>query len=182
VGAQYKAFGSLREARTALSAGYQQYRGRSSSTGKWKRGRDKPHTPSLCVGAACSGSPGRLEYRGVNTETEQQIFRRGPFASGTNNVGEFLAIVEALKWLHSRRLTWPVYSDSENAILWVKKRKCNTKLRKTSQNRRLFESIAAAEADLLRLGGAGPGLESLPRILKWETKTWGEIPADFGRK
>jgi ribonuclease HI len=89
-------------------------------------------------------------------------------------VGEFLAIVEAMKWLGERQKQWPIYSDSENAIGWVKIKHCNTKLARLPSNRRLFEMIADAE----RL------LRTLPsrKILKWDTRAWGEIPADFGRK
>lgn len=182
VGAEYKAFESVVEARAALAAGYEHYRGKPASQGKWKRSGDKPRIPSLCADAACSGSPGRLEYRAVETETGQQLFRAGPFAEGTNNVGEFLAIVEALRWLARHGLNWPIYSDSENAIAWVRKRKCNTKLHRTSVNRRLFELIARAEADLQTLLSQAAWSSSRPAILKWETKAWGEIPADFGRK
>lgn len=182
VGAQYKAFESLAEARQALTAGYERYRGKPASQGKWKRASTRPRIPSLCVDAACSGSPGRLEYRAVETETGQQLFRAGPFAEGTNNVGEFLAIVGALGWLSKHGLDWPIYSDSENAIAWVQRGKCNTKLQRSSANRKLFEMIADAEAELRSLRPARGGSLFAPAILKWETRTWGEIPADFGRK
>jgi len=173
-GAAYKAFETAAEAKTALSTGYEHYRGKSASLGRWKRSANKPRTPSLCADAACSGSPGWLEYQVVETETGQQVLRAGPFAQGTNNVGEFLAIVEAIRWLHRQRLPWPVYSDSENAITWVRNGRCNTRLERTAANRRLFESITRAEADLHAL--------PRPSILKWDTRKWGEIPADFGRK
>jgi len=182
VGAQYKAFSSVAEARVALAAGYERYRGKPASQGKWKRSGSKPRIPSLCVDAACSGSPGWMEYRAVETETGQQLLHAGPFAEGTNNVGEFLAIVEALRWLGRHRLDWPIYSDSENAITWVRRRKCNTKLRRTPANRRIFELISRAEADLAALLAAGAARKGGPEILKWDTAAWGEIPADFGRK
>jgi ribonuclease HI len=182
VGAEFKAFASLGEARAALAKGYEQHRGRSASLGKWKRSRTKPVIPSLCVDAACSGSPGWLEYRGVETETEQQLFRAGPFAQGTNNVGEFLAIVEALRWVQREGLHWPIYSDSENAITWIRHGKCNTKLKRTAANRKLFDMIAQAETDLRASSPRGISRESRARLLKWDTKAWGEIPADFGRK
>jgi len=181
-GAEYKAFASAAEARTALAAGYEQYRGKPASQGRWKSSANKPRIPSLCADAACSGSPGRLEYRVVETETSQQILRAGPFAEGTNNVGEFLAIVGALRWLKRQGLHWPIYSDSENAIAWIQMRKCNTKLKPTAANRRVFALIHSAEADLPALLSPGGEHPVKPAILKWETKRWGEIPADFGRK
>jgi len=182
VGAEFKAFDSATEARAAFSAGYARHRGRPATQGKWKRAPSKPRLPSLCADAACSGSPGWLEYRVVETETQRQLVREGPLAEGTNNVGEFLAIVEALRWLRHHRLEWPVYSDSENAIGWVRARRCNTKLKRTAANRRLFAMIRRAEADLQDLLDKGSGRPGGPAILKWETKSWGENPADFGRK
>jgi ribonuclease HI len=134
------------------------------------------------VDAACSGSPGRLEYRGVKTETGALVFKAGPFAEGTNNVGEFLAIVAALAWLKKEALPWPVYSDSETAIGWVSRRKCNTKLERTRANRPLFEMIARAEQDLVHSSPNPPADRLRHAVLKWDTAMWGENPADFGRK
>jgi ribonuclease HI len=182
-GAQYKAFSTREDARRALAAPYEDFEGKSASLGKWRRAEVKPVLPSVCADAACDGSPGRLEYRCVRTETGEQILKAGPFPDGTNNVGEFLAIVDALRWLTKQRLDWPVYSDSSNAIAWIKARKCNTKLMQTRHNMLLFAKIAQAEAEL-RAGTLGYGDHSTgkPRVVKWNTAVWGEIPADFGRK
>lgn len=129
VGAQFKAFGSEPEAEAAYLANYDDYKGKASSSGKWRMASVQPILPSICVDAACSGSPGKLEYRGVNTETGAEIFRAGPYADGTNNVGEFLAIVRALAWQAKHNMRVPVYSDSENAISWVYTGECKTKLK-----------------------------------------------------
>ncbi len=175
VGAQFKAFESEAEAEAAYLANYEDYLGKPSSMGKWKLADEKPVLPSMCVDAAC-GSAGWLEYRGVNTETGEEIFRAGPYLGGTNNVGEFLAIVHALTWQYKRNLHVPVYSDSENAILWVTAGECKTQLKRSPQNALLFALIRSAENWLAE--------NELPedKILKWDTKAWGEIPADFGRK
>ncbi len=182
-GAEFKAFGTRPEAERAFSGSYTDFEGRASSQGKWRTAAVKPLVPSICADAACDGSPGRLEYRCVRTETGDQILRRGPFADGTNNVGEFLAITEALGWLRNRGLHWPVYSDSSNAIAWVKAGKCNTKLKRTAANAGLFAMIARAEVGLRAGRRSIGGRENAgSRILKWDTDKWGEIPADFGRK
>lgn len=172
--AEYMAFESRAEAERALVGGYQAHKGRSASAQRWLFAADKPILPSMAVDAACAGSPGPLEFQGVETESGRTIFREGPFADGTNNVGEFLAIVAAMKWLDEHRHPWPVYSDSANAIGWVKAGKCNTHLARLPSNRLLFERIAEAEKSLRSLAAR--------RVLKWDTKTWGEIPADYGRK
>ena len=173
-GAQYKAFETRLEAERAYAAAYVDYQGKPASAQKWLLAPSPPILPSLCVDAACDGSPGRLEYRGVKTEGGEQIFHAGPFADGTNNVGEFLAIVLAVDWLAKRKLDWPIYSDSANAIAWVKAQKCNTKLARLPSNRMLFELISRAEQNLK--------VRKAFRVLKWDTGAWGENPADFGRK
>ena len=174
VGARYKSFETRKEADVAFASGYVHYEGKPPTLGKWKTAKIKPILPSISVDAACSGSPGPLEYRGVNTETGEQIFRAGPYADGTNNVGEFLAILRAMDYLSKHKLNWPIYSDSETAMTWVKAGKCNTKLVRTSTNAMLFQLIAHAE-EMLK------GSKSF-RVLKWDTDLWGENPADFGRK
>jgi ribonuclease HI len=128
-----------------------------------------------------------VEWRGVETESGKEIFKAGPYPDGTNNVGEFLAIVQGLVWLKDHGLDWPLYSDSVNAILWVKAKKCRTKLERTSKNARLFELIAEAERWLVEnfSGSARPlqgATAGKTKILKWDTEMWGENPADFGRK
>ncbi|RJP51211.1 MAG: ribonuclease H [Anaerolineaceae bacterium] len=176
VGAQYKAFESEVEAEAAYLANYDDYKGKSSTNGKWKTASIQPLLPSVCVDAACSGSPGKLEYRGVNTETGEGLFHAGPYSDGTNNVGEFLAIVHMLTWQAKHNMHVPIYSDSENAILWVNTGQCRTKLRHTSRNAVLFAIIHSAENWLAE--------NELPedKLLKWNTDLWGENPADFGRK
>ena len=152
------------------------YKGKPASQGKWKEASVKPILPSLCVDAACSGSPGTLEYRGVYTSSQEEIFRVGPFPDGTNNVGEFLAIVHALTWLSKHEKHLPIYSDSRNAISWVYTGECKTQLRHTPLNAPLFAIIHSAENWL-----AENELRD-NAVLKWETELWGENPADFGRK
>ena len=172
--AQYKAFENRSAAQAAFRGDYEEYKGRPGRTQQWLFAPTRPALPSICVDAACAGSPGPLEYRGVLTESGEQLFHAGPFPYGTNNVGEFLAIVLAMDWLITKQHDWPIYSDSTNAIAWIRAGKCNTKLRRTSSNRLLFDFIARAEE----------ALKTYPpfKVLKWDTQAWGEIPADFGRK
>ncbi len=130
---------------------------------------------SIAVDAACSGNPGRMEYRGVYVGDGKQLFHLGPMEDGTNNIGEFLAIVHALALLKKKASNLPVYSDSVNAIKWVNKKKCNTKLEPTERNKPIFELIGRAEKWLYENRYDNP-------VLKWNTEWWGENPADFGRK
>lgn len=182
-GAEFKAFDSLPAAEGALRGQYEQFHGKPVAAQGWLLAPTQPILPSICVDAACSGVPGPVEWRGVETETGKQIFHQGPFSDGTNNVGEFLALVHALAWRKEHgSLQQPIYSDSENAILWVKAGKCRTQLERTDRNGELFDLIARAEKWLAENNLSGISTAGPAKILKWDTNVWGEIPADFGRK
>ena len=107
--------------------------------------------------------------------TTNQLFKSPVFPNATNNIGEFLAIVHALSLQKKNGWNLPIYSDSVNAQLWVKQKKCKTKLQPNETNAPLFQLIERAENWL------NENTVEVP-ILKWKTEIWGEIPADFGRK
>lgn len=130
---------------------------------------------AVAVDAACSGNPGPMEYRGVFVRTGQEIFHVGPLEGGTNNIGEFLAIVHGLALQEKQGTHYPLYSDSVNAQLWIRKGICKTQLEENESNTKIFDLIRRAESWLRTHSFRVP-------IFKWETKEWGEIPADFGRK
>ncbi len=174
--AKYKAFSSKEEALKALGESYWNYVNKEQKIkGKISSVSGTFIPESIAVDAACSGNPGKMEYRGVYVRTGQQLFHQGPMEQGTNNIGEFLAIVHALALLKRENSPLPVYTDSVNAMLWVKNKKCKTKLEKTSMNALIFDLIDRAEKWLQNNTYS-------TQIIKWETKDWGEIPADFGRK
>ena len=182
-GAVYKSFDSKEEAERAYASPAYEYVAPSNSPKGENSKSAKPASspqggmrggPALAVDAACSGNPGPMEYRGVYLGDGKEIFHFGP-VHGTNNIGEFLAIVHALAMLHKQGLTMTIYSDSRTAISWVRKKCCNTQLERTPETEQLFQLIERAEAWLKAHRVTNP-------IVKWETKQWGEIPADFGRK
>ncbi len=179
-GAQYKSFLSLDEAEIAFSKKYEDYKGKNtkkpilSKTEKEKYG--KPILESIAVDAACAGNPGKLEYRGVLTHSKKEIFRKGPYQKGTNNIGEFLALVHGIAFLKKKQKeNIPIYSDSKIAMSWIRQKKCKTNISFDASNEDLLKLIKRAEKWLKENTFKNP-------ILKWETKAWGEIPADFGRK
>jgi ribonuclease HI len=176
--AKYKSFESKAEAEKAMKGNYWAYVKTTTSAPKsaGKIPRSAIVQESVAVDAACSGNPGDMEYRGVYTADKRELFHVGPLKDGTNNIGEFLAIVHALAMLKQQgKSLMPIYSDSKTAQGWVKKGKCNTKLEATERNEAIFELIERAERWLASNKITNP-------ILKWETEDWGEIPADFGRK
>ena len=177
-GAVYKGFATLAEAEKAFSSSPEEYITRkptSVSKTPTRPSTTSPILPALAVDAACSGNPGLMEFRGVIADTGTEVFHRGPFQKGTNNIGEFLAIVLGLAYLKTNNLPWVLYSDSRTAIAWVKKGHANTKMEWTMDNQELFLMVRKAEQWLHDNTYTTP-------IYKWETEQWGEIPADFGRK
>ncbi|GGK37225.1 MULTISPECIES: ribonuclease H1 domain-containing protein [Flavobacteriaceae] len=178
-GAQYKSFVSKEAAENAFKENYRDYVGKDTKTiqlsAEELKKIGKPLLDSIAVDAACAGNPGKMEYRGVDTKTKRQLFIQGPFEQGTNNIGEFLALVHGLGYLKQKNSELPIYSDSKIAISWVKKGQCRTNLQITSENKPLFDFVKRAEKWL-------KDNTYTTKILKWETKAWGEIPADFGRK
>ncbi|MFT4033123.1 MAG: ribonuclease H family protein [Siphonobacter sp.] len=177
-GAQYKSFEDKQQAVKAFRENPYKYIGttkKPASTPKNAMLAGKPITPALAVDAAWNTSSGVMEYQGVAYPSGELIFRMGPFDDGTNNVGEFLAIVHGLAHLKKHNSSLPIYSDSRTAISWVKNKKANTKLPETERNKVLFELLDRAETWL-------QNNTFTTKILKWETEYWGENPADFGRK
>ncbi len=187
--AKYKSFKTESEAEEAFEMGYDAYMQASAETAVSTETSVPSPAPvaspaplpqgaineSIAVDAACSGNPGKMEYRGVYLRTGKEIFHFGP-VYGTNNIGEFLAIVHGLALLKQKGLNdMPVYSDSVNAQLWVKRKKCKTTLERNAKTEKLYQLIERAEQWLKNNTYSN-------RIIKWPTEQWGEIPADFGRK
>lgn len=178
VAAKYKGFATREEAEAALAADPKDYiirKPKPLQSTPIASSPNSPILPALAVDAACSGNPGLMEFRGVIADTATQVFHRGPYTGGTNNIGEFLAIVLGLAYLKLHNLPWVLYSDSKTAISWVRQRQCKTKIEWNTCNQDLFLAVRAAEKWLHENTWT-------TQIYKWDTEHWGEIPADFGRK
>jgi ribonuclease HI len=170
--ARYKSYPSLPEAAEAFKKQPGSFKKAGATA---NHGGSKPILDSLAVDAACSGNPGVMEYRGVWTKTKQEVFHQGPFPEGTNNIGEFLALVHGLALLKKQNIKMPLYTDSMTALAWIRNKKAKTTLSLSPKNRELMEMVARAEAWL-------KSNSYDTEIYKWDTEHWGEIPADFGRK
>ncbi len=194
-GAQYKSFDTLAEAEAAIKLPYH------SVVASTPRESGEPRSPkssgvlfidengmtavkegtlnppvldALAVDAACSGNPGVMEYQGIYIPTRTQVFHyKSP--KGTNNIGEFLAIVHGLSYMKKHRLNQIIYSDSVNAMSWVRQKVCKSKLPEDESTAELWDYVHRAE-NWLRSN------TYTTEIRKWDTDHWGEIPADFGRK
>ena len=170
-GALFKSFSDEAEAKKAYEQGYETYK----KTLNFIDISDGPELNSISVDAASSGNPGIMEYQGVDTNTKEVLFKMGPFNNATNNIGEFLALVHGIAILEKDLQKRIIYSDSVTAMSWVRKKRCQTKLKRNDENEEVFILIDRATKWLKENNYSAT-------IKKWETKKWGEIPADFGRK
>ncbi len=176
-GAKYKSFENESQAHKAIQDSYYKYVGKNARPAQPANPNagGGPIAQSIAVDAAYSSASKNMEYQGVYTADKSLLFRIGPLPKGTNNVGEFLAIVHALALCKKNNITLPIYTDSQTAMAWVRNKKAKTTLLEESDNEKLFDYIDRAENWLKQ--NTWPN-----KILKWDTRNWGEIPADFGRK
>ena len=181
-GALYKGFPDKASADTAFARGFTGFeKDVAAPVVDLSQAKERPLSLAIAVDAACAGNPGKMEYQGVFVDfgvqppMKSDLFKSPVFPHGTNNIGEFLAIVHAVSLQKKHGWHYPVYSDSVNAQLWVRQKKCKTKLQRNAKNEALFQLVERAEKWL------NENTIEVP-ILKWKTEIWGEIPADFGRK
>lgn len=191
-GAQYKSFDTRAEAEAAIRVPYSSVVKHPAPSGQHSQpnpilfvdengmtavrpGADNaPVLDALAVDAACSGNPGVMEYQGVYIPTRTRVFHY-KHPKGTNNIGEFLALVHGLSYLKKHGLKQLIYTDSVNAMSWVRQRQCRSKLPVDANTADLWDYVHRAENWLKRN-------TFTTEIRKWDTDHWGEIPADFGRK
>ena len=110
------------------------------------------------------------EYQGINLATGERIFYRN-LGEQTVNIGEFLGVVEAVKYIIENNFQPRViYTDSITAISWFyNKRTASKKKDKELQKAEIFLKAFAADVDTIQ-------------VVHWNNKQWGETPADFGNK
>lgn len=181
-GAKFKSYPNRQDAENALRAGDIRNKPlpetkRTETPKQPLQTFDKLPTHAISVDVGTKGNPGPTEYRIVNVHTRQELYRSGVFGMGTNNLGELLGLLHGIKYASMQTPVPVVYSDSKLAISWLRKRAYNSTLPRTRESALLFDQI-------------DKGFEALARdekmaavvVSKWETKIYGEIPADFNRK
>jgi len=183
-GAKYKSYPTRVEAEKAFEQGFRKAFAAAAKSGGASGAKSGAKTKaaaltydpdSICVDAASSGNPGVVEYQGVDTATGERLFHQGPFAKGTNNLGEFLAIVHGLAYLKQQGSDKTIYSDSQTAMKWVRDKHVATTLARDASTEDIWRRVDRAMEWLKSNAYRN-------KIVKWETEAWGEIKADFGRK
>jgi ribonuclease HI len=179
--AKYKGFFTRQSAEEALKDGSSKHWGTGRSANEVIIPAEQrlligdPILESISVDAAWNTGTGVVEYQGVNTKTKEVIFKEGPYSDGTINLGEFIAVVHGLAHCKRHGLNIPIYTDSAVAMSWVRDKVMRSDHPRSEANIRLYKIVDHALSWLKEN-------EYPNKILKWETKFWGENPADFGRK
>ncbi|MWC27907.1 ribonuclease H [Paenibacillus sp. MMS18-CY102] len=200
-GAKFKSFESKAAAEAAFKAGWETNWGQgkspagasasaSAAGGRSTAYRSSPRAAaskavapdsleidydSISVDVGTSGNPGPTEYKGVDTQTGEVVFACGPIRKGTNNLGEFLAIVHALRYLQQLGSNKTVYTDSVNAMKWLNQKAVASTLVRDASTAEIWRLVDDA-VQWLKTN------KYENKVLKWQTKLWGEIKADYGRK
>ena len=142
---------------------------RSSSIDLLNSGKMRP-TDGIATDAAHSTKAGVTEYQGIDLTTGERVFYSN-LGNQTVNIGEFLAVVDAIKHIietdYQPRV---IYTDSMTAIAWFNaKRTASKKNNSALKKAEIFlKAFAEDIADI--------------KVLHWNNDLWGETPADLGRK
>lgn len=124
----------------------------------------------IATDGAHSMKRGVTRYRAVDMATGQLLFERN-IGNQTINIGEFLGVVEAAKYIIEHHYSPAIiYTDSMTALTWFReKRTASRKKNAAIKKAEVFLKAMTSEIDKIQ-------------VLHWDTAAWGEIPADFGEK
>lgn len=129
-------------------------------------------TGQIYVDGWCSNNPGKGGWRVIVNGVET---RRRETNYITNNLCEYFAIVDAIKWIECRadkEIEWTIWSDSMTAISWHRNKNVKTNL----TDQKILDIVKKTEKYLMDTTTTNY------TVKKWHTRSRGEIPADFGRK
>lgn len=100
---------------------------------------------AICVDASCIGNPGVMEYQAVDLQSGKELFHSPLYPMGTNNLGEYLAIYDALRYIEKHPKKYElIFSDSETAIAWIKSKKIKTTLVYSPETHELLTKVQEA--------------------------------------
>ena len=131
--------------------------------------KGKPVT-GIATDGAHSTKERLTRFRAVDLSSGKELFSEA-VGNWTNNIGEFLGIVEAVRYiLKHPESPRTVYSDSLTAVTWYRNRQAASSRRCPAlQKAEIFLKVVAAKITDIE-------------VRHWDKRRWGEIPADFGNK
>ena len=135
--------------------------------------KNRPRAPDypkvgITSDAGTHGNPGPCEYQ--VTDLNGKVLLHKKLGVHTNNYAELAGIGNMIQYAvkHGETVLW---TDSAVAMIWIKSAKLGPAVREKESIMKMIQKIRKLLAD-------HPELE----LRKWETRRWGQIPSDFGRK
>ena len=145
------------------------------SGGPKKKSSSKPKVPGgplptegLTSDAGTHGNPGPCEYQ--VTDLKGKILEHRHLGVHTNNYAE-LAGIEAMVRIAGERGESVCWTDSTIAMGWIRSGRLGPTVREPELIKGLIHRINALQAEYPNV-----------TLKKWNTREWGQIPSDFGRK
>lgn len=148
----------------------------------------KPAKPTtgICVDASCMQVRdsikrdgfyhGALEWQILALPNLTPIHASPVYPHANINLGEFVAIVDAMRILKARGdKTTTVYSDSLTAIAWYKNKRVKSRHPRNEKTAHILDTVARALQWVKEVNPPNP-------VVFWDKVIWDENPADFGRK
>lgn len=127
-------------------------------------------TQGIATDGAHSTKNRVTRYRAVDISSGKELFIKH-LGNQTINIGEFLAVVEAVRYiLENDYYPRVIFTDSATAIAWFKQKRTASKKR----------NIALLKAEVF-LKAFAEEIATI-ELHHWDNREWGEIPADFGEK
>ena len=127
----------------------------------------KKPTSGICTDAGTHGNPGPSEYN--VSDLNGNVLAHAHLGVHSNNFAELAGILAGISYAKTHRIS-DVWTDSQVCLFWIKNKRVGKDVHERDAVLNLIEAIHS------ELKGASVNLK------KWDTKKWGEIPADFGRK
>lgn len=146
----------------------------------------RPPTIGIVADASCYGGTGskardgyyhgKVEWQCYDLTTRTMVVRSHLQKQSTINLGEYLAIVDAMQYLRLKGdHTTPIYSDSQICINWIIKGYTNTALPLNEHTRPALDELADAQLWVQENCPENP-------VYWWDKYRFGNNPADYGRK
>lgn len=122
----------------------------------------------ICSDAGTHGNPGPCEFQVTDLDGNRLLHKH--LGTHTNNYAELAGIGAMVQYAIANNET-QLYTDSKIAMIWIEKGRLGPNVHEAELLMKMIVKIRSLLAKNPQL-----------KLLKWHTKTWGEIPADFGRK
>jgi len=140
----------------------------------------------IVVDGSTRGNPGPSEYRGINLANGQILFHK-KIGIATNNICEFIALGHGILYaLNQNKDQQTVYTDSQTAMSWIKRKFINSKLPESPRTEIARDYTERILLQLKKIPVVYNGIDLIINnqitVTKWYSSEYGEIPADFGYK